>query len=73
MIPDQVVVFGELGLAGEVRPVHAGAERLLEAAKHGMRRAIIPAANLPKTPPRGLEVKPVERLGQALELLEEWS
>ena len=73
VIPDQVVVFGELGLAGEVRPVHAGAERLLEAAKHGMRRAIIPAANLPKTPPRELEVKAVERLGQALELLEEWS
>lgn len=73
VIPDHVVVFGELGLAGEVRPVHAGAERLMEAAKHGMRLAIIPAANLPKNPPKGLEIKPVERLGQALELLEEWS
>ena len=60
------VVFGEVGLAGEVRPVQGGPERLREAAKHGFRRAIVPRANIPKSLPEGLEVVPVSRLSDAL-------
>ena len=61
-----LVVFGEIGLAGEVRPVQGGPERLREAAKHGFRRAIVPRANVPKSLPEGLEVVPVSRLSDAL-------
>ncbi len=61
-----LVCFGELGLAGEIRPVPYGEERLREAAKHGFRRAIVPAANAPRKAIEGLEVIPVERLPDAL-------
>jgi DNA repair protein RadA/Sms len=61
-----LVCFGELGLAGEVRPVPYGEERLREAAKHGFTRAIVPAANEPRRPIEGLQVIAVERLGDAL-------
>jgi DNA repair protein RadA/Sms len=61
-----LVCFGELGLAGEVRPVPYGEERLREAVKHGFTRAIVPAANEPRRPIDGLEVIAVERLGDAL-------
>jgi len=60
--------FGELGLAGEVRPVAGGEERLRAAAKHGFKRAIIPKANLPKSDV-GLELIPVTRLIDALGVL----
>ncbi|RMG35475.1 MAG: DNA repair protein RadA [Gammaproteobacteria bacterium] len=63
----ELVAFGEVGLAGEVRPVPAGQDRLREAAKHGFRRAIVPRANRPKTPIEGLEVVPVSRVSEALE------
>jgi DNA repair protein RadA/Sms len=56
-------------LAGEVRPVPFGEERLREAAKHGFRRAIVPRANVPRKPIDGLEVVGVERLSEALEAL----
>jgi DNA repair protein RadA/Sms len=62
----KVVSFGELGLAGEVRPVPYGEERLREAAKHGFERAIVPSANAPRRPIDGLEVIGVERLADAL-------
>jgi len=62
----KLVCFGELGLAGEVRPVPFGEERLKEAAKHGFTRAIVPESNKPRRPPDGLEVIGVERLDQAL-------
>lgn len=62
----KLVCFGELGLAGEVRPVPFGEERLKEAAKHGFERAIVPEANKPRRPIDGLEVIGVERLEQAL-------
>jgi DNA repair protein RadA/Sms len=62
----KVVSFGELGLAGEVRPVPYGEERLREAAKHGFERAIVPSANAPRKPIEGLEVIGVERLADAL-------
>lgn len=62
----QLVCFGELGLAGEVRPVPYGEERLREAAKHGFTRAIVPEANKPRRAIEGLEVIGVERLRDAL-------
>jgi DNA repair protein RadA/Sms len=62
----KVVCFGELGLAGEVRPVPYGEERLREAAKHGFERAIVPSANAPRRPIAGLEVIGVDRLSEAL-------
>jgi DNA repair protein RadA/Sms len=68
-LPQDLVVFGEVGLAGEIRPVPSGQERLQEAAKHGFRRAIVPLANRPRTPPAGMEVVGVSRLAQALEAI----
>jgi DNA repair protein RadA/Sms len=65
-LQSKLVCFGELGLAGEVRPVPYGDERLREAAKHGFTRAIVPEANKPRRAPEGLEVIGVERLDQAL-------
>ena len=52
-LPNSLVAFGELGLAGEIRPVPFGEERLREAAKHGFKPALVPEANVPKRPPRG--------------------
>lgn len=52
-LPQDLVVFGEVGLAGEIRPVPSGQERISEAAKHGFRRAIVPAANVPKKRRKG--------------------
>jgi len=68
-LPGGTVVFGELGLAGEVRPVPSGEERLREAAKHGFRRAIVPSKNAPRRshPIEGLEVVAVQRLGDAID------
>ena len=64
-----LAVFGEVGLAGEIRPVQNGTERLAEAAKQGFKRAIVPAANAPKKYRGRLEIVPVTRLAQALEAL----
>src|SRR6202008_11041 len=60
-IAAKVAVFGEVGLAGEVRPAPRGQERLKEAAKLGFERVVIPKANAPKAKIPGLEVFPVER------------
>jgi DNA repair protein RadA/Sms len=68
-IPAKVVAFGEVGLAGEVRPATRGQERLREAAKLGFERAMIPKSNLPKAKIAGLEVLAVERIDQAVRLL----
>jgi DNA repair protein RadA/Sms len=69
-VPNDTVVFGEVGLAGEIRPVQGGEERLTEAAKHGFKRAIVPEANKPR---RGakleLEIVPVARLSQAIDAI----
>ena len=64
-----LVSFGEVGLAGEIRPVPSGGERLLEAAKHGFTRAIVPQANVPRKTIAGMEVIGVTRLAEALEAL----
>ena len=66
-LQDKLIVFGEVGLAGEVRPVQGGQMRLKEAAKLGFTKAIIPKANAPKGKIEGMEVFAVERLEQALE------
>ena len=68
-LDNKLIVFGEVGLAGEVRPVQGGLVRLKEAAKLGFTKAIIPKANVPKTKIVGLEVIAVERLEQALNQL----
>jgi DNA repair protein RadA/Sms len=65
-LQDKLIVFGEVGLAGEVRPVQRGQERLKEAAKLGFTKAIVPKSNVAKQPVKGLEVIGVERLEQAL-------
>jgi DNA repair protein RadA/Sms len=68
-LPQDLVVFGEVGLSGEIRPVPSGQERLKEAAKHGFTRAIAPKANIPKGGIEGMKVTPVEHISQALELM----
>ncbi len=65
-LPPKLVVFGEIGLAGEVRPVQRGQERLREAAKLGFTQALIPHANKPRQPIAGLEVMPVRRVEEAV-------
>jgi DNA repair protein RadA/Sms len=64
-----LVAFGEVGLAGEIRPVPGGQERLKEAAKHGFKRAIVPKANMPKNAIEGMEVIGVTKVVQAIEAL----
>ena len=68
-LDNKLIVFGEVGLAGEVRPVQRGQERLKEAAKLGFTRAIVPKANAPKQAINGIEVVGVDRLEQALKQL----
>ena len=68
-IPDKVLAFGEIGLAGEVRPAPRGQDRLREAAKLGFEKALVPKANLPKAKIAGLEILAVERIDQAVRLL----
>ena len=68
-VPRGLATFGEVGLAGEIRPVPNGQERLLEAAKHGFGRVIVPCANAPKKPIAGLEVVAVSRIGEAIDAL----
>ncbi|EKE01976.1 MAG: hypothetical protein ACD_21C00011G0001 [uncultured bacterium] len=62
-----MVIFGEVGLAGEIRPVQSGQERLKAAAKHGFKKAIIPKANAPKKPFPEIEVIAVDNLIEALQ------
>jgi len=66
-LPADLIVFGEVGLAGEIRPVQSGQERLKEAVKHGFKRAIIPYGNAPKMPIEGMEIRAVKNLSEALE------
>ena len=68
-LPAGTVIFGEVGLTGEIRPIPRGQDRLKEAAKLGFSMAIIPKANAPKTPIEGLDVKAVDRLTDALAVI----
>lgn len=66
-LPRDLIVFGEVGLSGEIRPVPNGQARLQEAAKHGFRKAIVPLANCPKEPIAGMAVVGVRTLEEALD------
>ncbi|MAD47609.1 MAG: DNA repair protein RadA [Oceanospirillaceae bacterium] len=66
-LPKELIVFGEVGLSGEIRPVPSGQERIKEAAKHGFTRAIVPKANMPRQEIPGMKIIGVDKLQQALE------
>ncbi|NVP00379.1 DNA repair protein RadA, partial [Photobacterium damselae subsp. damselae] len=68
-IPQDVIVFGEIGLNGDIRPAANGLERIREAAKQGFTRAVVPKANASRQIP-GIEIIPVEDLQEALEAFE---
>ena len=68
-LPRGFIAFGEVGLAGEVRPAPRGQERLKEAAKLGFSVAVVPKANAPKKAIEGLTIHPVERIEEAIDLL----
>lgn len=70
-LPRDLVIFGEVGLAGEIRPVPSGQERIAEAAKHGFKRAIVPNANMPKKNPPDMKVYGVKKLSDALSVLDD--
>ena len=69
-LPRSIVVFGEIGLAGEVRPIPYGEERIREAVKHGMSVAVVPFANQPHKPIPGIDIIAVKRVTEALAALE---
>jgi DNA repair protein RadA/Sms len=68
-LPTKALIFGEVGLAGEIRPVQRGQERLREAAKLGFRTALIPSMNKPKQAIDGMSIVAVDRIDKALEFL----
>ena len=68
-LPHDLMVFGEVGLSGEIRPVPNGQERIREAAKHGFKRAIVPKGNVPKEALQGMQIVAVTKLTEALEAL----
>ncbi len=68
-VGNDLVVFGEVGLSGELRPVQRGLERIREAQKLGFKRALIPRANLPQKPLSGIEIIPVQKLKEAVDIL----
>ncbi|HEJ9414433.1 TPA: DNA repair protein RadA [Proteus mirabilis] len=70
-LPRDLVIFGEVGLAGEIRPVPSGQERIAEAAKHGFKRAIVPNENMPKKNPPDMKVYGVKKLSDALSVLDD--
>lgn len=71
-LPRGLVTFGEVGLAGEIRPSPRGQDRLREAAKLGFSHALVPKANAPKQPVPGLEVIAVDRIEQAIDRAREF-
>lgn len=73
ILPRDLVVFGEVGLGGELRPVPSGQERLKEAAKHGFKYAIIPKANQSKQSIEGIEVFAVRTIQEALQAMKEFN
>ncbi len=70
-LPEKLIVFGEVGLAGEIRPAPRGQERLKEAAKLGFTRALIPEANRPRQAIPGMEVIAVRRVEEAVQRIRE--
>jgi DNA repair protein RadA/Sms len=72
-LPRGLVTFGEVGLAGEIRPAPRGQERLREAAKLGFSIALVPKSNLPRQKIEGLQVIGVERIDEAMAKVRELS
>ncbi len=70
-LPADLIVFGEVGLSGEIRPVQNGQERLKEAAKHGFKRAIVPKANTPKKTNQAIAITTVKNLHEAIGFIEQ--
>jgi DNA repair protein RadA/Sms len=68
-LPAGLLAFGEIGLAGEIRPAPRGQERLREAAKLGFEHAVVPRANLPRQPIEGLRIQAVDRVEDVLGVL----
>ena len=68
-LPNGLIVMGEVGLSGEIRLVSSGQERIAEAAKHGFTQAIVPVANMPRQPIKGIEVKGIKKLVEMLDLI----
>lgn len=68
-LPAELIAFGEVGLAGEIRPVQSGQERLRDASKHGFKKAIIPKANMPKQALSGLEIIGINHLSEVIDIL----
>jgi DNA repair protein RadA/Sms len=68
-LPKGFIAFGEVGLAGEVRPAPRGQDRLKEAAKLGFTVAVVPKANAPKKPIEGITIHAVERIEEAVNLV----
>lgn len=69
-LSSELIVFGEVGLSGEIRPVASGQERIREAAKHGFKKAIVPKANQPKAGIKDIQVLAVNTLAEVLEALD---
>ncbi len=67
-LPNDWVIFGEVGLAGEIRPVQGGMDRLREAAKHGFKRAVVPKGNVPKRADLDIDIVAVQRLDDAIDI-----
>ncbi|MEQ8938026.1 MAG: magnesium chelatase domain-containing protein, partial [Gammaproteobacteria bacterium] len=68
-LPTDMVIFGEVGLSGEIRPVQNGVERINEASKHGFKQALIPSANSPREGVGDITVRAVKHLSEALAVL----
>jgi len=68
-LPQDLVVFGEVGLSGEIRPVSNGEARLKESSKHGFTRAIVPKGNVPKQGISGMQITGVADLNEALDAI----
>lgn len=73
ILPADLIIFGEIGLSGEIRPIPNGEERLKEAFKHGFKQAIIPKGNAPKKVDAGLKVISVTKLSEVIDALSEIS
>lgn len=69
-LPTDLIAFGELGLAGEIRPVPGGQERLKEASKHGFKTAIVPHANAGKKTIEGMKILAVQSVKEAIDCFE---
>lgn len=69
ILPNDLVIFGEIGLGGEIRPVPNGQERIHEASKHGFKQAIVPITNLPKKEIKGMKIYGVKKLSEAIDIL----